>query len=80
MHSIVPDEYRSESPLLLRALAQKTCSADQKLLLDAAAEIEGGEDAYAVLVAQIQALRETLARTERNLQTTLQLVHRKTSD
>lgn len=78
----VPDESRSKAPKLLRDLAQKSDFkigvVEQKLLQDAAAEIEGSEEAYAVLVSQIRDLRQKLAHTERNLLATLELVPRRT--
>jgi hypothetical protein len=75
---IVPVEYQSRAPEQLRnlahACADKIGPTGQKALRDAAAEIEGSEEAYAVLVNEIHVLREKLARTERNLQATLALV------
>jgi hypothetical protein len=59
---------------LAQACAGKIGSAGQKLLLDAAAEIEGSEEAYAVLVCEIRTLREKLAHTEKNLRATLELL------
>lgn len=72
----VPEEHRSKAPELLREMAQKLeiGSAEQKLLLDAAAEIEGSEEAYAVLVQEICGLREKLVRTEKSLLSTLELL------
>ena len=66
----IPPELRSMNPNRLRDLANSKFEAGssvQRLLLDAAAEIEGGEDAYAVLVSQIRTLCEKIARMERNL-------------
>lgn len=77
---IVPEECRSKAPALLRELAQanhgEITPTGRQLLLDTAAEIEGSEEAYAVLVDEIRALREKLARTERNLRATIELVDR----
>lgn len=77
----VPEEHRSKTPDQLRDLAQKAAlnlrPVVQQALLDAAAEIEGSEHAYAVLVNEIRELREKLARTEQNLRATLELVPRK---
>ena len=74
----VPAESQSKAPELLRRLAQdgagKIGEAGVSLLMDAAAEIEGGEEAYAVLVSQIEELRKKLENTERNLRATLALV------
>lgn len=81
MHqTLVPPENQSKAPEQLRKLAQacagKVGSAGQKLLLDTAAEIEGGEEAYAVLVGEIRDLREKLANTEKNLRATIEMVPR----
>lgn len=77
----VPEEHRSKTPGGLRDLAQKAAlnlrPVVQQALLDAAAEIEAGEHAYAVLVYEIRELREKLTRTEQNLRATLKLVPRK---
>lgn len=75
----VPQEYQSQLPARLRELALSKFgagSAEHALLSSAAAEIEGSEEAYAVLVEQTHALREKLAQTERNLQMTIALVPR----
>jgi hypothetical protein len=48
--------------------------ASQKLLLEAAAEIEGGEDAYAALVCEIDALRKKLAHTQQNLRSVIDML------
>ena len=65
-------------PGCLRELALKGAfdpgSAEYALLSDAAAEIEAGEEAYAVLVGQVHALRARLAQAERNLQATIALL------
>ena len=69
--SNVPPEHRAKSPALLRELAAGTQFAagsnGQKILLDAAAEIEGGEAAYADLVEENKVLRDKIKRFERNL-------------
>lgn|GEM_PF-6868535 len=79
---MVPAEYQSKAPEQLRQLAQacasKIGSPGQKVLLDAAAEIEGSEEAYAVLVGEIEDLRKRLEHTERNLRTTLAMLPRST--
>ena len=72
----VPREHRSATPEQLRALADANHfnETGKKLLLDAAAEIEGSEEAYAILVGEIRTLREKLAHTEKNLRATIELV------
>lgn len=74
----VPAECRSDTSEKLRTLAlacaRKFDAAEKKLLMDAAAEIEGSEDAYAVLVNKFEDLRKKLAHTERNLQATIAMV------
>jgi len=54
--------------------ANKLDEEGRKLLVDAAAEIESSEDAYAVLVSKIEDLRKKLARTEKNLRATIAMV------
>lgn len=77
----VSEQYRSKTPGRLRDLAQKYAlkvrPVVQQALLEAAGEIEGGEEAYATLVDEIRALRERLTLTERNLRETLDLIPRK---
>lgn len=77
----VPEECRSKAPAHLRNLAHKhgltVSPAERQMLLNAAAEIEGSEEAYVVLVSEIRGLREKLANTERNLRATLELVPRR---
>lgn len=79
----VPEEHRSKVPSLLRDLAVNHCSAmgatETKVLLDAAAEIEGSEEAYAVLVDQIRDLRQKLTQTQKNLMNALDLVARRST-
>lgn len=74
----VPREFQSQTPGRLRELALKckfeVGSAECTLVFDAAAEIEGSEEAYAALVDQVHVLCEKLAQTERNLQATIALV------
>jgi hypothetical protein len=74
----VPEQYRSKTPGRLRDLAHKQAlnvrPVVQQALLDAAGEIEGGEEAYAALVDKIRALYERLAVTERNLRDALKLI------
>ncbi|WP_425953316.1 hypothetical protein [Ralstonia pseudosolanacearum] len=73
----VPEECRSKTPARLRDLARSDGSglppATRQALLDAAAEIEGSEVAYAVLVNDIQDLRKKLAHTQQNLQSANEL-------
>lgn len=77
----VPDEFRSTSPNRLRDLAHARASMLSKdeadLLLGAAAEIEGSEEAYGILVATVRELRTKLKSTEANLRSTLALVQRR---
>lgn len=49
----------------------------QQALLDAAAEIEGGEEAYAALVDQNRSLREKLAQTQTNLRGAYDVIARR---
>ena len=67
----VPEQYRSKTPAKLRILAQDALQelppAVREALQEAAAEIEGSEVAYAVLVGDLRELREKHARTQENL-------------
>jgi hypothetical protein len=54
-------------------------ATETKVLLDAAAEIEGSEEAYAVLVDQIRDLRQKLTQTQKNLMNALDLVARRST-
>ena len=67
----VPPEFRSPSPAHLRDCLRRyrgTLPADvTQALLDAAAEIEGSEQAFAELVEQKRALQQVLAATQANL-------------
>lgn len=76
----VPPENRSGTPELLRSfLSSYGAMLDppaRELLSNAAAEIEGGEEAYTVLVSEIAILREKLKRTEEALRATIGLVPR----
>lgn len=78
---LVPDEFRSSSPQKLRELAHGKGAAltamEAKLLVDAAAEIEGGEEAYGVLVETIRELRLKLKSTEANLRSAFALIPQK---
>ena len=58
----------SELPALLRDAAAKLPSVvpEPSVLLEAAAEIEGGEDAFGALVEENRRLREKLSRLEKN--------------
>jgi hypothetical protein len=77
----VPEQFRSKAPKQLRDLAHKPelnlRPVVRQALLDAAAEIEGSEAAYAVLVSDVRGLRERLAHTEANLRSALAQVPRK---
>lgn len=78
--SEVPEEYRSKTPAQLRELGEEHKAmlppSVQQALCDAAAEIEGSEDAYAALVGQNRELRRKLLEMERNLRSTLAMVPR----
>jgi hypothetical protein len=78
VHQIIPPECQSKTPEQLRTLAKvrgvQIGAAGQELLLNAAAEIEGSEEAYAVLVDENRALREKLLNTEKNLRATISMV------
>jgi hypothetical protein len=78
----VLEEFRSKTPAELRALAQDDKldlpATARETLNNAAAEMEGSEQAYVVLMAQLGELRQKLARTEANLQATLEMVPRQT--
>jgi len=67
----VPEQYRSKTPAKLRSLAQNSLldfpPAVREALQEAAAEIEGSEEAYAVLVGELRELREKHERTQENL-------------
>ncbi len=80
MQIIVPPEHQSKTPGQLRtlatALAEKIGPRAQQQLLDAAAEIEGGEEAFATVVREISILRGKLATTERNLRAAVELLPR----
>lgn len=64
----VPAEYQSTVPAKLRDLATSLDADAAKLLHDAAAEIEGGEDAFAALVQRTDELQKKLAQAQRNLE------------
>lgn len=78
----IPEQFRSRTPARLRELAGKSGSPSklrptvQRALLEASAEIEGSEEAYAVLVSEVQALRKELAKSRANHQHTLQFLDR----
>lgn len=76
----VPEEFRSQTPSSLRKLSNDMRVASdikfKQLLLDAAAEIEGGEDAYAAIVDENGKLREKLAQTQYNLQCAYDILHK----
>ncbi|MFP3637633.1 hypothetical protein [Paraburkholderia sp. SIMBA_054] len=75
----VPEEYRSKTPARLSALAEESGLSEvlRMALTDAAAEIEGSEEAYAVLVNEIRDLRAKLVNTEANLRSALALIPRR---
>lgn len=78
--SDVPEEYRSKTPEQLRELVEEHDTvlppSVQQALCDAAAEIEGSEDAYAALVGQNRELRRKLQEMERNLRSTVAMIPR----
>lgn len=65
------EEDRSTSPDRLRSMVHRRGLSlkdqDRRLILDAAAEIEGGEDAYVAAVRKIRALEEELLSTKQIL-------------
>jgi hypothetical protein len=65
------EEFRSKTPKCLRELAQKDelrlQPAVQHALIEAAAEIESSEQAYAALLRDVGELRAKLARTTEQL-------------
>lgn len=71
----VPAAFRSTTPERLRCHAQEEGdglpAALRQLLLEAAAELEGSEQAYAELVDQKQALQRALAQCQSNLRAAL---------
>ncbi|MDR0242897.1 MAG: hypothetical protein LBJ65_14955 [Burkholderia sp.] len=71
----IPAAFRSTTPEQLRRHVQDTgdClpTEQRQLLLDAAAELEGSEHAYAELVDQKQALQRALAQSQSNLRAAL---------
>jgi hypothetical protein len=68
MSALIPPEFKSATPDRLRDFARKRgakISADVKeALLDAASEIEGSEEAFAVIVDDKRELQKRLAHTE----------------
>lgn len=76
----VPPEFRSTTPSRLRDVAEtltgKVTEVQKKLLLEAAAEIEGSEEAFATLVSEKRELHKKLVQTERNLRATIDLIPR----
>ncbi len=74
-HSPVPPAYRTPSPAHLRDCVRRyrgTLSADvEQALLDAAYELEAGEEAFAAVVDLKHALQRRLAQTESNLRAAL---------
>ena len=76
----VPAEFRSKSPGRLRYLVRRHARGLRSLvrqeMLAAAAEIEGAEEAYGVLVDEVGGLRKRLAATTANHQHSLEFVAR----
>lgn len=74
----VPDHHRSQRPELLRDLAirlgKALAPADVELILSAAAEIEGSEEAFGAVVEQLQLLKRDLANKDKNLQAAYDLI------
>lgn len=67
----VPAEHRSTVPSRLRALVNQGSVAlpeiQQQLLIEAAAEIEGAEEAFAVIVQRNSMLRARVAQLENSV-------------
>ncbi len=78
--SQVPAEFQSKTPARLRDLAHKGAlklrPVVQQVMLDAAAEIEGSEEAYRALVNENRSLREKLAQTQTNLRGAYDIIAR----
>ncbi|CAJ6624785.1 Uncharacterised protein [Burkholderia pseudomallei] len=71
MNVLVPPEFKSQTPELLRRYAQQfgdELSPDVlQAMLDAASELEGSEEAFAAVVDEKRDLQRKLAQTESNL-------------
>ncbi|WP_207002626.1 hypothetical protein [Trinickia mobilis] len=76
----MPAEFQSKTPARLRDLAHKGAlklrPVVQQVMLDAAAEIEGSEEAYRALVNENRSLREKLAQTQTNLRGAYDIIAR----
>ncbi|WP_396334110.1 hypothetical protein [Burkholderia anthina] len=67
LRSITPDQLRRH----VQAAGDRLPAELRQLLLDAAAELEGSEQAYAALVDQKQALQRALTQCQSNLRAAL---------
>jgi hypothetical protein len=71
MSVCVPPEFKSQTPDRLRRYARQSggnLSADvRQALFDAANEIEGSEEAFAVVIDEKRELQRELAQAESNL-------------
>ncbi len=76
----IPAEFQSKAPARLRDLAREQARplspAERQVVFDAAAEIEGSEEAYAVLVSEVGDLRGKLRDTRRNLDSAYEFIGR----
>lgn len=83
MSARVPPEFTSQTPNRLRQFAQqhagKLPATVHQALLDAASEIEGSEEAFAVVVDEKQALQRKLAQTESNLRGAYDMIARQSA-
>lgn len=79
----VPPEFRSAQPDQLRELSVRLAGVlnkeDRELLLSAAAEIEGAEDAFGAVVLSNAELRQKLANTDELLQRSYDLFRSQSS-
>lgn len=75
MSATIPSAFRSATPARLRHCVQQAgdgLPAElRQLLLEAAAELEGSEQAFAELIDQKQALQRALTATQSNLRAAL---------
>lgn len=76
MVSRVPDECRSSTPAQLRELAAGCPARTHDAMVTAAAEIEGGEEAFAVVVNEKRELEEQLRLLRTNHEGTLDFLAR----
>ncbi|CAG9236032.1 hypothetical protein PSP6_690128 [Paraburkholderia tropica] len=81
MSARVPPEFKSQTPDRLRRYAQQhsgeLASDVQQALLNAANEIEGSEEAFAVVVDEKRDLMRKLANTESNLRGAYDMIARR---